>query len=259
MLAKKKKLIYSVETWKNKLNKPYNITSLYSKPSFGKTTEAIKQFYQAIALVQEGFIIAPVPPFYREKHDEIAVLGVENRVWLMKDASVKGQCSNPVCLSKAHFFDGECYGHVFFYDIDEKVSLDHLAIILNGLMEEFQVSNFIITETTKGYHIWSLDIRKNKVAWFPLFKALNHLYPSDYEFMGQWILRLGSKRQAKPPKVVEIIINHHSVIAQISLAHLSILMSYAGLLPKDAKRLKEASIRTNSFAKMVIYHSWKID
>ncbi len=122
-------------------------------------------------------------------------------------------------------------------------------------MYEYNVSHFIITQTTKGYHVWSTEIRPQKVSWFPVFLNLKKATPSDYEFNSQWILRVGCKGNRSPPYYIGSMTNEEIIRERVSNGHLAILKAYA----KMPSNVGSEHLRLNTYARLVQYKSWDVD
>lgn len=203
--------------------------------------------------------ISQVPPFYRQKKKTIAVLGAENLCWLMSETDDVGQCTNRNCRSSVHFYARKPIGYVFFFDIDEREDIDKVLNFLDETAIEFGVSHFILTETTKGFHVWSADIKPHKAGWNEVFQRFKKRFESDYEYMSQWILRLGAKKRNPSPRYIGsgIYSDHHET--EVSLSHLLLLQRYAGLPDSILNLIIQSTRPVNTFSRQVIYHSWKIE
>lgn len=211
--------------------------------------------------LSDSYQIFPRAPFYRERKDVVAVLGIESGVWLYNTTSHRGYCNALNCNKPVTFITQKPIGHVFFFDIDELISTKELHTILETVMYEYDISHFVMTQTNKGYHVWSTEIRPQKVGWYQVFRNLKNVLASDYEFNAQWILRIGSKGSSPPPDVIGFLENEEISNIQISLGHIAILKNY-GNMPKIEQelRLEENNhILLNTYARLVQYKSWDVD
>ncbi len=202
-----------------------------------------------------GYRIFPRAPFYREYKKTIAILGIESGVWMYNRTADRGYCNALNCNKPVTFITQKPIGHVFFFDIDEKISYKELTILLEAIMYEQNISHFIITETTKGYHVWSTEIKNQKIAWFPVFLNLKYATNSDYEFNSQWILRIGRKGNRTPPRYIGSMVNEEILRARCSNGHLAILRNYAYM---SSKVIPE-HLHMNTYARLVQYKSWDVD
>lgn len=238
----------------------------------GKTLASIKAMVDSVqsifAFIDSEHEIAPIPPFYREKKVTIQVLGTESLVWDWDDRDMIGECTHRNCRSSVRFFANKPLGHIFFFDIDEKPykNVNDLIEELRLVIFTFGFSHFILTETTKGFHIWICEIRKQKIDFYSLFRTLQSMYVTDYEFHGQWILRLGNKQEKEPPKYVAMRTSEEiaeessshilSLVPQISMAHLTLLNKYAGMPKYVNHLLGKYFVNRPTFARQVLYHSF---
>lgn len=217
-------------------------------------------FTQDVLRIPSTHEIAPVPPFYREKKPTVQVLGTENLVWSWNYRDLKGECTHRNCRSEVRFYAAKPLGHVFFFDIDEKVWENKVDAIreLRLVLFPFDVSHFILTETVKGFHLWILDIREHKTEWYSLFRTLKHNYESDYEFGGQWILRLGRKQKKPEPFFYGHAVNPDCKWKQISEAHLTLLNRYATMPKLVNYYINQTNCLVKTFARQVLYHSFDV-
>jgi len=196
--------------------------------------------------IPSNWQINPFAPFLRpkipytvkneSKGKSIMVKGVKS---LAKDSITKKQL-----------------GYCFFFDIDKKVDEDLLFSVLESLCIVHNLTHLIVTETLKGYHIWCLEFKKHKVGWFGLFMNLKHIYNSDYEFMSDWILRIGDKPNNPAPKFMEIVFNDPHYFPKMSDGHLLILHGYAKLPHRVMESLVSYCDWIPTFIDILEYRSW---
>jgi hypothetical protein len=225
---------------------------------------AIKRYYerepQFEVKIPSGFEIGTIPPFYREKKATQQVLGVENLVWDWNQRDMVGQCTKRNCNADVRFYASKPLGHIFFFDIDEKEENYPLYVYeeLKTIIGHYGFSHFLLTETTKGYHIWIVEIRANKIDYFPLFQTLKKRYKSDYEFGGQWILRLGVKPDKPAPDFKAVAFIRENGNKQLSRGHLTLLRTYAKMPLSIITKLAEFNTLQSTFARQVVYHTFDV-
>jgi len=238
------------------------INTFEGRRGTGKTLDTIERMiervapnYRNVLYIPTGFKIVPVPPFYREEMKTVQVLGVENSCWDWGDRHLTGQCSHRNCKSGVRFYASKPIGHTFFFDIDSREK--NIIQIVKEIVFFHGFSHFIITKTAKGFHIWICEITQQKMAFFELFNNLKRHFDSDYEFHGQWVLRLGGKQLKTPPRYFTHGINRKVFGRPISNAHLVLLKRYAKVPARVIQKIVKNQIRVKTFAKQVLYHSFK--
>lgn len=189
--------------------------------------------------------------------DPIQVLGVFNWCWMWPSEAASYICNNVNCGSKATHLKSNRLGHTFFYDIDECLySNSYLREVLLPIMDKHEVGHVIVTSTEFGYHLWSMEIRANKIDWFPFFRDCQKAFPSDYEFLSDWILRIGNKSNKAAPHFAMAITNLKDDGRPISAGHIAILCHYAKLPQNIAHLLAKDNKEENTYVQLVNYQSW---
>lgn len=191
--------------------------------------------------------INPFPPFLRPKIPFTIKNESDGKYCMVK--GVKAEVLDATTKKKL--------GYCFFFDIDHKVHEEGLMIELETLMYAHNISHLVVTETKKGYHIWCLEYKKHKIGWHTLFMDLKRLHGTDYEFLSDWILRIGSKPNNPAPKFLWMVTNHDKMEeTYISTAHALILNRSAEMSSRLYLDLQYHYNLVNTFATLLEYRSW---
>lgn len=198
--------------------------------------------------IDDGWQVNPFPPFLRPKVP-FTVKNTQGDQWVMVDG-VKNEVQD--WSSRKHL------GHTFFFDIDEVLPVAEVVLALIELVYSEDISHLVLTQTKAGFHVWSTEIKENKVGWFRLFMNLKNLYKSDYEFQSNWILRTGRKGVARAPYMSAFICNEDVSDRPFSTSHLFILFAHADLDPKSVDWVLDTQKKVESYLEILQYRSWNL-
>lgn len=207
------------------------------------------------------------PPFVRPKvpitavnksgGKAYAVLGVSADVYPFSHLSEEGVSKCCGKIRRIPIYKRRSVGSCFFYDIDVQVPKKELTRLIQELMYAYDLSHLIYVNTYRGHHLYCLEY-KPKIEWYSLFRNCQALWPGDYEFQIEWVLRIGARGWIPAPNGGGVIPHFKVQDRFISGAHLTILEKNIGLPEVVRCYMKHSSIIANTYAHIVQYRSWNV-